>query len=201
MNAYCGATWDGGRLQLVTNATAGIPGGWNTIAIQYSNYNATASIIVNGVYLAQDVAVPISGAPGVNLLQFNHGGAKIANFKVTTPGSPPTAPSMDTQPVGKQVFVGDPVTLTSRASGTLPLAYQWRKNGSDILRCHLAELHSSRQPPRPTPAVILVVVTNAGGAVTSAVAKVTVYLENDVILAATDFETYVPGSYGLHLHL
>ena len=96
VNAYCGATWDGGRLQLVTNAMAGIPGGWNTIAIQYSNYNATASIIVNGVYLAQDVAVPISGAPGVNLLEFNQGGATIANFKVETPAPPD--PTLDGHP-------------------------------------------------------------------------------------------------------
>ena len=73
VNAYIGPPW-GVAMQLVTNAPAGIPGGWNTIAIQYSNYAATASIIVNGVYLAQDVPIPLSGANGVNLIQFNQGG-------------------------------------------------------------------------------------------------------------------------------
>jgi hypothetical protein len=194
VNAYVGPAY-GPAMQLVTNAAAGIPGGWNTIAIQYSNYNATASIIVNGVYLAQDVAVPLSGASGVNLLQFNNGSAKIANFTVATPFGEAVKPSVDTQPVGKQVFAGDPVTLTARASGTLPLAYQWRKNDSDIPGATSTVFTIPATVPTNSGSYT-VVITNAGGAATSDVAKVTVYLENDVILAATDFDTYVPGSYG-----
>ena len=194
VNAYVGPPW-GVVMQLVTNAPAGIPGNWNTIAITYSNYAATADIIVNGVYLAQGVSVPLSGASGVNLLQYNQGGGKIANFQVTTPGSIVLKPSMATQPVGKQVFVGDPVSLTSRAVGTLPLAYQWRKNASEISGATSANFTIPATAPTDTGSYT-VVITNAGGAVTSAVAKVSVYLENDVTLAATDFETYVPGSYG-----
>ena len=194
VNAYVGPPW-GVVMQLVTNAPAGIPGNWNTIAITYSNYAATADIIVNGVYLAQGVSVPLSGASGVNLLQYNQGGAKIANFQVTTPSDIVIKPSVETQPVGQNVFVGSPVSLGVRGTGTLPLAYQWRHNGTDI--------PSASSPTFTLPAAAqtdtgsyTVVITNAAGAVTSAVAKVTAYLENDKILAATDFETYVPGSYG-----
>jgi hypothetical protein len=194
VNAYIGPAW-GVTMQLVTNAAAGIVGDWNTIAIQYSNYAATASIIVNGVYLARDVPISLSGASGVNLLQYNGGGAKIANFQVTTPSDIVVKPSVATQPIGKQVFVGDPVALTSRANGTLPLAYQWRKNASEISGATSANFTIPATAPTDTGSYA-VVVTNAGGAVTSAVAKVSVYLENDVTLAATDFETYVPGSYG-----
>jgi hypothetical protein len=194
VNAYIGPPW-GVAMQLVTNAPAGIPGDWNNIAITYSNYAATADIIVNGFYVAQGVSIPLSGASGVNLIQYNQGGARIANFQVTTPSSTATPPSMDTQPVGKQVFAGDPVTLTARASGTLPLAYQWRKNASEISGATSVNFTIPATAPTDSGSYTLVV-TNAGGAVTSAVAKVTVYLESDVTLAATDFETYVPGSYG-----
>ena len=63
VNAYIGPPWNV-AMQLVTNVAAGIPGDWNTIAIQYSNYAATVSIIVNGVYIAQDVPC-LSPAPVV----------------------------------------------------------------------------------------------------------------------------------------
>jgi hypothetical protein len=195
VNAYIGPPW-GVTMQLVTNAPAGIVGDWNTIAIQYSNYAATASIIVNGVYLAQDVPIPLSGASGVNLLQYNGGGGKIANFQVTTPSDIVVRPSVATQPVGKQVFVGDPVSLAVRGNGTLPLAYQWRRNGADIPDASAATftLPAAAQADSGS---YTVVITNAGGAVTSAVAQVTAYLENDLTLAEINFDGVQPaGWYG-----
>ena len=195
VNAYIGPPW-GVTMQLVTNAPAGIVGDWNTIAIQYSNYAATASIIVNGVYLAQDVPIPLSGASGVNLLQYNGGGGKIANFQVTTPSDIVVRPSVATQPVGKQVFVGDPVSLAVRGNGTLPLAYQWSRNGADIPDASAATftLPAAAQADSGS---YTVVITNAGGAVTSAVAQVTAYLKNDLTLAEINFDGVQPaGWYG-----
>ena len=99
---------------------------------------------------------------------------------------------MDTQPVGKKVFVGDPVSLTSRASGTLPLAYQWRKNDVEIPSATSANYTIAAAAAADTGSYT-VVVTNTGGAVTSDVAKVTVYLENDVTLAENNFDDIQPG--------
>jgi hypothetical protein len=193
VNAYVGPPWAIAK-QLVTNAVVGIPGGWNTIAIQYSNYAATASIIINGVYLVEGVDVPLSGAAGVNLLQYNNGGATIANFKVETPSGFVVPPSITTQPQGKEVFVGDPVTLSVLASGNIPLHYQWRTNGIDIPGAPNSATY-------PIPVALLsadytVVVTNGAGAKTSDVARVVAHLKSDQTVAAADFESYVPGSFG-----
>lgn len=42
------------------------------------------------------------------------------------------APEILTHPVGKEVSVGDTVTMTASARGTAPLSYQWNKNGTPI---------------------------------------------------------------------
>jgi hypothetical protein len=193
VNAYVGPPW-GITMQLVTNAPAGIVGGWNTIAITYSNYAATADIIVNGVYLAQGVSVPLSGAGGVNLIQYNQGGAKIANFTVTTPSDVVIKPKVESQPVGKQVFVGSPVMLSVRASGTLPLAYQWRHNGSDISDATLANL-TIPAATQSTNGSYTVVITNQAGATTSDVATVTAFLEYDKTLAELNFDGIAPAGW------
>jgi hypothetical protein len=195
VNAYIGPPW-GIAMQLVTNAPAGIVGDWNNIAITYSNYAATADIIVNGVYLAQGVPIPLSGAGAVNLLQYNQGGAKIANFQLNTPSGFVVKPSVISEPVGKKVFVGEPVTLSVRANGTLPLAYQWRHNGSDLLGATAATFNIPAAA-RTDNGSYTVVITNEAGAVTSAVAQVTAYLESNLTLAEINFDGVQPaGWYG-----
>src|SRR5215471_17838031 len=41
-------------------------------------------------------------------------------------------PSIVTQPIGQAVPVGQDATFSVSASGSAPLAYQWRFNGTDI---------------------------------------------------------------------
>jgi hypothetical protein len=54
----------------------------------------------------------------------------------TSEFSPPvrvrTPPVLETQPAGTNAQLGQPVTLCVTASGTPPLAYQWRLNGQNI---------------------------------------------------------------------
>ena len=49
-------------------------------------------------------------------------------------GTPPvaTAPSITTPPANQTVTAGQTASFTVTATGTDPLAYQWRKNGADI---------------------------------------------------------------------
>jgi len=42
------------------------------------------------------------------------------------------APSVDVDPLSQIINVGDTLTLTVTASGTTPLHYQWKKNGSNV---------------------------------------------------------------------
>jgi len=76
------------------------------------------------------------------------------------------APAINVQPASQSVLPGATVTFTVGATGTAPLAYQWRKNGVNIPGAN----GSSFQIPGVSAsdaAAYSVVVSNGGGTVTS----------------------------------
>lgn len=62
--------------------------------------------------------------------------ARILNHFTTIKGAPPEAlePFITNDPAGPAgiTYVGGSVTLTADVSGTLPLSFQWKKNGSNV---------------------------------------------------------------------
>ncbi|MGD0941422.1 MAG: fibronectin type III domain-containing protein, partial [Terracidiphilus sp.] len=88
--------------------------------------------------------------------------------------SQPTAPTITTQPASQTVTVSQAATFSVVASGTAPLTYQWQSNGTAIA--------GATDPSYTIPATTVanngtdytVVVTNAIGSITSAVAVLTV---------------------------
>src|SRR5580704_5353555 len=50
----------------------------------------------------------------------------------TTNSQSPTAPQITTQPGDQTVSVGQTAAFSVAATGTAPLQFQWRKNGSTI---------------------------------------------------------------------
>ena len=60
------------------------------------------------------------------------GGAVYSQAATLTVTSTCIAPTITLQPQGTTISVGDNYTFTIAASGTAPLSYQWRKNGSNI---------------------------------------------------------------------
>ena len=95
----------------------------------------------------------------------------IGNFTVAPPGVPPT---ITTAPTNQSVIVGGSATFQAAATGTAPLHYQWYFNTNTAL-AHATNAAlllfnvSSNQA-----GAYAVVVTNASGAATSAVALLTV---------------------------
>lgn len=61
-----------------------------------------------------------------------HPAANTTISFTTTASNAATAPSVTTQPFAQTVNVGGSATFTVAASGTTPLSYQWRKNGTAI---------------------------------------------------------------------
>src|ERR1043166_226186 len=51
---------------------------------------------------------------------------------IATPFTGPVAPVITLQPQSQSVVVGTTVTFSSSASGTAPISYQWRKNGTNL---------------------------------------------------------------------
>jgi hypothetical protein len=86
----------------------------------------------------------------------------------------PALPSITQQPAGQAVETGEKVTFTVRATGSLPLSYQWQKNGTNIPGATLASYTTPTLSLSDNGTQFQVVVTNAAGSVTSNTALLTV---------------------------
>lgn len=82
-------------------------------------------------------------------------------------------PNIVTAPAAIAVTAGQPANFTVSAGGTAPLAYQWQKNGANISGA-AATNYSIAQTRLADAGNFTVVITNAGGSITSAVAALTV---------------------------
>jgi hypothetical protein len=95
-------------------------------------------------------------------------GGRVSFYQLSaTHGTAAIAPTISTQPLSQTVALGANVTLTVGVSGTAPLSYQWRANGTNLSGRTNASL--SLTSFRATDQKIYsVVVSNSGGSVTSA---------------------------------
>ncbi|MBI2513888.1 MAG: putative Ig domain-containing protein [Opitutae bacterium] len=98
----------------------------------------------------------------------------------------PTAPSISAQPASQTKNVGESVTFTVTASGTPSPTYQWKKGSSDIDGA-TSSSYTINPLTLGDAADYTVVVTNAGGSVTSDVATLTVNQVGFAAWQATNF--------------
>ena len=84
-----------------------------------------------------------------------------------------TPPSIVTPPASQLANAGTTVVFSVVADGTPPLSYQWRKNGADLSGATAATLTLNNVQAADA-AAYTVVVSNAGGSVTSTAATLTV---------------------------
>lgn len=104
----------------------------------------------------------------------NAAGRAVSAAAVLSVSARPVAPQITTQPQNAAVGVGQTASFGVTAIGTAPLGYQWKRNGSDITG---ATQSSYTTPPVVTGddgARYSVLVSNAGGSVTSADALLSV---------------------------
>ena len=102
-------------------------------------------------------------------------------------------PAITTQPAGKTVVVGQTATFTVTATGTDPLSYQWKKNGSDISGATSSSYTTPVTTITDNNALFSVVVTNSADSVTSDNAKLTVNLVVPIITAQPVAQTITAG--------
>jgi hypothetical protein len=96
----------------------------------------------------------------------------------TPPGGTKTnpataAPTIMQQPASISVTAGQPATFSVMASGDPPMSYQWFLNGA-AAGTNSSTFSIAQTTPGQTGAQIYVIVSNAGGSVTSATATLTV---------------------------
>ena len=104
----------------------------------------------------------------------NAAGSSISGNATLTVTAAPTAPSITTQPVSQSVHAGQSATFSVVATGTAPLSYQWRRNGTAIAGATSATYHTPVTGGADNGAVFSVVVSNALGSSTSGNATLTV---------------------------
>lgn len=113
-------------------------------------------------------------------------GQNTGRMAGTEPGR---APSVTGEPQGVTAVVGADVAFAVVASGTPPLTYQWRKDGSVLARYIGAYLVLTRVQLDQAGGYSAVI-TNSLGAVTSRVATLTVRLPDDVVVWSVNGHGY-----------
>ncbi len=84
------------------------------------------------------------------------------------------APSITSQPVSRTVIAGNTVSFTAAASGTAPLAFQWKKNGVAISGATSSAYTTPAETTADNNAQFTVAVSNTAGSATSNAATLTV---------------------------
>ena len=97
--------------------------------------------------------------------------SNAANLSVT---AVPVAPSITTQPANRTVIAGQTAAFSVTATGTAPMSYQWRKNGSNISGATASSYTTPATTTADNGAQFSVMVTNSVGNITSNAASLTV---------------------------
>lgn len=101
------------------------------------------------------------------------GGSGASSSSSSDSGSTASAPTITTQPASVSVAAGGMASFSVTASGTAPLAYQWRKAGTAIAGATSATVSLSAVSASDAGSYD-VVVSNTAGSVTSSAATLTV---------------------------
>lgn len=164
-----------------TNAGRNNP--YDYVLPSFSMTNLLTSVVVSnstfpkGLVFDSRVFSPLSEVPpiqsgdsGVTGMQHM---AVVKDFLIPTNAAPAnTPPSITTQPVNQTNSVGANVSFFVTASGTVPLAYQWRFYGTNVSGA-TTNPFSISNIQASNAGNYTVVVTNAFGSVTSSVATLT----------------------------
>ncbi len=116
-------------------------------------------------------SVQFTNAGNYSVLVTNIAGSVTSAVAVLTVSNQP--PGITTQPQNQNVFVGQDANFSVTATGALPLSYQWRFSGTNIPGAN-ANAYTRTNAQTNDAGNYLVVITNISGAITSAVATLTV---------------------------
>ncbi|HEU4852048.1 MAG TPA: immunoglobulin domain-containing protein [Telluria sp.] len=144
------------------------------LAYQWRRNGANISGANTASYTTPPVTAADSGAR-YSVTVSNDAGTAVSNDAVLTLSAvTPVAPSITTQPAATTVSAGQSATFSVAASGTPPLAYQWRRNGINIAGATGASYTVPATLATDNGTRYSVTVSNATGQVTSNEALLTV---------------------------
>ncbi len=104
----------------------------------------------------------------------NSVGSATSNAATLTVNPAPVAPSITTQPSSATITAGQTATFSVTATGTAPLTYQWKKNGTAITGATAASYTTPAETTADNGAQFTALVSNSAGSATSNAATLTV---------------------------
>ncbi len=144
-----------------------------TAPLAYQWYKGVAAI--GGATAASYALTGVQAADAGSYLCVvtNSVGSATSDAATLTVTTPATAPAIMTQPANATVTAGGNATFTVTASGTVPLGYQWQKNGAAIGGATNAS-YTIVSAQAADVGTYVCVVTNRAGSATSAGANLAV---------------------------
>jgi hypothetical protein len=171
-----------------TDTTFTVTASGGSLAYQWRFYGTNLPGASAATFTLAGVS-PARGGP-YSVVVSNALGAVTSVVATLTVVSPPV---ITTQPQSIAIVVGSSAGFTVAATGTAPLRYQWRLNGTNIAGATNASLTIAGAQPADA-GDYTVVVSNTVGVATSAVATLTVIVPPTVTVTASDVFASEPGA-------
>lgn len=148
--------------------------GTGSLSYQWQRNGTNIAGATSSSYTTPVLALGDSGAVYRVVVTNAVGSATSTGATLTVTAPVPTAPSITAQPASVSVTAGQTATFVVTATGSAPLAYQWRKNGVDIAGATSATYTTPATVLADNGAQFTVRVSNAQGNTTSAAATLSV---------------------------
>ncbi len=143
------------------------------LSYQWSQNGTAISGATSSSYTTPAETTSASGTQ-FTVVVSNSAGNVTSNAATLTVNPAPVAPSITTQPSSVTITAGQTATFSVTATGTAPLTYQWKQNGTSISGATAASYTTPAETTTDNGAQFTVVVSNSAGSVTSSAATLTV---------------------------
>jgi len=179
---------------LANDTDSDLPANLLTAVLVSGPTNGVLNLNSNGGF----VYVPNTNFSGTDRFTYTANDGKTNSTAATVTLTITTGPAITGQPVSQTAVVGTNTSFFVAASGTAPLRYQWRRNGTNltdggnILGATASALTLAGVQTNDA-GNYQVVITNSVGAVTSAVATLTVVLPDNCIGSPSGLVGWWPG--------
>jgi hypothetical protein len=155
-------------------ATFGVvAGGTAPLSYQWQKNGVNIAGATLASYTTPVTATTDSGST-FRVVVSNTAGSVTSNAATLTVSAAVVAPTITTQPASQTVTAGQAATFGVVAGGTVPLSYQWQKNGVNIAGATAASYTTPATATPDSGSTFKVVVSNTAGTVTSVAATLTV---------------------------
>ena len=144
-----------------------------TLSFQWKKYGSNIPGATASSYTTPATTSTDSGAV-FTVVVSNSAGTAISTHATLTVTANAVPPTITTQPQNLSVLPGASASFWVSATGTSPLTYQWKKNGSDIPGATTSSYSTPPTSNADSGALYSVVVTNSAGSATSNPASPTV---------------------------